>query len=192
MRARDGGLAFTFALILPLAYALHWYAGHRAYLGPLYLFETLALLLLGALFLLEQAPVAWRRGLLLVMVSTGGVVFFARWGLILQESNLRSAPQRAVADRLQSDSDAVVFLPKKFGGSKEKAFKYWTPSRPQQVHEGGPLILRTTGRLSGQKLIQELGLQDRIYFRFVPSELGTDGGTLEEWQPNATATPPSR
>ena len=182
LRARDGGLAIAFSVLLPLAYALHWYAGHRAYLGPLYLFESLALLLLGTMFLLEQAPTAWRRGLLLVMVSTGGVVFLARWGLVVEESNLRSAPQSVVAEEFESDDNAVVFLPKKFKGSKEKGFKYWTPSRPTEIADGGPLILRTTGRLTPQRLITELGLQGRSFYRFVPGETAEDAGSLEEWQ----------
>jgi hypothetical protein len=191
LRTRDGGLAIAFSVLLPLAYALHWYAGHRAYLGPLYLFETLALLLLGTMFLLEQAPTEWRRGLLLVMVSTGGIVFFARWGLVVEESDSRSAPQRAVAERLNSDSNAVIFLPKKYKGLKEKGFKYWTPSRPTEIADGSPLILRTTGRLTPLRLIQELGLQDRSFYRFISSEDGTDG-TLEDWRATTTQANPPR
>jgi hypothetical protein len=192
LRVRDGGLAITFAVILPAAYALHWYAGHRAYLGPLYLFETLGLLSLGAFFLLEQAPVAWRRGLLLTMVSAGGAVFSARWSLVVEESHLRSAPQSVVAERLEEDSNAVIFLPKKFQGSKEKGFKYWTPSRPTTITDGGPLILRTTGRLTPQRLIQDLGLQEHKFYRFIPGQSADDRGTLEPWQPTSTQANPPR
>ncbi|MCP4092388.1 MAG: glycosyltransferase family 39 protein [Planctomycetes bacterium] len=192
LRARDGGLAIAFSIVLPLAYALHWYAGHRAYLGPLYLFESLAMLLLGAMFLLEQAPKAWRRGILLVMVSAGGAVFLPRWGLVVEESTLRSAPQTAVVENLDSDSNSVIFLPKKFQGSKEKGFKYWTPSRPTSIAGGGPVILRTTGRLTPQCLIQELGLQGRELYRFIPGESSEDPGKLESWQPASTQVNPPR
>lgn len=178
LRQRDGGLVFVFALLLPAAYSLHWYAGHRAYLGPLYLFETLGLLLCGLLFLLDQAPVKWRNSLLLAMVSLGGVVFAFRWGLINEESQLRSAPQRAVAEILGDETNAVIFLPKKYQGSKEKAFKYWTPSRPQDLDTGSPVILRTSKQLTPARLVAELGLAERPLYQFAPNANGTVNGSL--------------
>jgi hypothetical protein len=178
LRQRDGGLVFLFALLLPAAYSLHWYAGHRAYLGPLYLFETLGLLLCGLLFLLEQAPLKWRNALLLAMVSLGGVVFAFRWELINEESQLRSAPQRAVAEILGEESNAVIFLPKKYKGSREKAFKYWTPSRPQDLAGSGAVILRTSKQLTPAALVAELGLQERPLYRFEPNVNGTVNGSL--------------
>jgi|FLOH01.1.fsa_nt_gi hypothetical protein len=179
LRARDGGLSFLFALLLPCAYAFHWYPGHRAYLGPLYLFETLALLLCAALFLLEQAPAQWRHSFLLAMVSLGGVAFAARWQLIAEESQLRSNPQRMVAEQLSQHANAVVFLPKKYMGSKEKALKYWTPSRPLDLAAGGPVILRTTNELTPARLVQGLGLEGRQLYRFIPNQDGLATGILE-------------
>ena len=178
LRQRDGGLVFLFALLLPAAYSLHWYAGHRAYLGPLYLFETLGLLLCGLLFLLEQAPAKWRNGLLLAMVSFGGVAFAFRWQLIVEESQLRSAPQRAVAEILGEETNAVIFLPKKYQGSRERGFKYWTPSRPQDLHAGGAVILRTTRELTPARLVAELGLEGRPLFQFQADVNGTVNGSL--------------
>ncbi len=182
LRKRDGGLGFAFAILLPLAYSLHWYAGHRAYLGPLYSFETLALLLCGLMFLLEQAPPKWRNGLLLAMISLGGAVFAFRWELVNQESQLRSLPQRVAIDTLGSESTAVVFLPKKYQGSKERAFKYWTPSRPQDIEGGGPIVLRTTKALTPARLVYELGLEGRPLYRLVPNASDPVSGSLEPLQ----------
>ena len=110
----------------------------------------------------------------------------------MEESHLRSAPQSVVAERLEEDSNAVIFLPKKFQGSKEKGFKYWTPSRPTTITDGGPLILRTTGRLTPRRLIQDLGLQEHKFYRFIPGQSADDRGTLEPWQPTSTQANPPR
>lgn len=188
LHTRDGGAALLLSVLLPLAYALHWYAGHRAYLGPLYAAESLALLLLGLLLLLEQAPIPWRRGLLLAMVSCGGVVFTMRWGLIQEESFARSAPQRVAAAETDPEARAVVFLPVKYRGSKELAFKYWTPSLPSDLDGTAPLILRTTRQMSPQRIVQWLGLEGRPLYGYVPNEDAPLGGYL---QPLQFTPPPS-
>ena len=195
LRKRDGGAAILLATLVPLAYSLHWYAGHRAYLGPLYAGETLALLCLGLLLLLEQAPVAWRRGLVLAMISCGGVVFVTRWDLIQQESFDRSGPQRVAAAEAEPGVGAVVFLPTKFEGSKEKAFKYWTPSSPEDLQGGDPIILRTTRRLTPQLLVRMLGLEGRRLYGFRPDAELPLGGMLQELDltdPTQPQVPPSR
>ena len=178
LRARDGGFTLLFALLLPLAYAFHWYPGHRAYLGPLYLLETLPALLLALLFLLEGAPQPWRRGLLGTMTMAGIFLFAARWPLIQEESQLRSAPQRVVAEQLGTPQRSIIFLPPKFDGRKEKAFKYWTPSRPQAILDGGTVILRTTGYWTPQRIRTVLGLEAWKAYRFEPVPNGLDGRVI--------------
>jgi len=116
------------------------------------------------------------------MVSLGGVVFAARWQLIADESQLRSNPQRMIAEQLSHATNAVVFLPKKYMGSKEKALKYWTASRPQDLTAGGPLILRTTRELTAARLVQGLGLEGRLLYRFIPNQDGLAEGTLEPFE----------
>ena len=190
LRKRDGGAAILFAIVLPLVYALHWYAGHRAYLGPLYAAESLAFLCIGLLLLMEQAPVAWRRGLLLAMVSTGGVVFTIRWDLIQTESFERSAPQRVVQAEAPPDAGAVVFLPLKYKGSKALGFKYWTPSLPSALDSSAPVILRSNQRMTPQRLVQWLGLEGRPLYGFVPAEETPLGGYLQPLNFNSEPQPP--
>lgn len=191
MRRRDGGAAILLATLIPLAYSLHWYAGHRAYLGPLYAGETLALLCLGLLLLLEQAPVAWRRGLVLAMISCGGVCFTVRWDLIQQESFDRSGPQRVAAAEAEPGVGAVIFLPLKFEGSKEKAFKYWTPSSPEAVQGTDPIILRTTRRMTPQLITQLLGLEGRRLYGYLPDAELPLGGMLQDLVLTAPEEQPS-
>lgn len=179
LRKRDGGAAILFAIVLPLAYCLHWYAGHRAYLGPLYAAESLAFLCLGLLLLMQQAPVAWRRGLLLAMVSTGGVVFTIRWDLIQTESFDRSTPQRVMHAEAPPDAGAVIFLPAQYKGSKTQGYKYWTPSSPSELDSKAPILLRTSLRMTPQRLVQWLGLEGRPLYGFVPAEETPLGGYLQ-------------
>jgi hypothetical protein len=63
LRRRDGGAALALAALLPLAYSLHWYPGHWAYLGPLYSYEVLGFMTIGALHVLDAAPPRWRAAL---------------------------------------------------------------------------------------------------------------------------------
>jgi len=178
LRSKDGGFALSMSFLLPLAYALHWYPGHRAYLGPLYAFETLGLLLLGLLALLQTASSRHRGALLLAMTAAGGVVFALRWPLIEEEAQARSMPQRVMAR--EAPAGAVVFLPPKRLGSKELAFKYWTPSLPSDLlHPERPLLLRTNGRLTPSRLVEALGLQGRPLFRLVPDPEDQGRGHLE-------------
>ncbi len=179
LRLRDGGVAILLSLLLPAVYSLHWYAGHRAYLGPLYAAESLGLLCLGFLFLLEQAPPRWGDGLVAVMVLGGLAMFANRWSLIASESHARSGPQRLVQTQLPANQKAVVFLPVKNQGSKEKAFKYWTPSLPSELQQDAPLILRTTRRMTPQKIVALLGLGEYPLYGYVPQPGLAEGGILQ-------------
>jgi len=190
LRKRDGGAALLFSALLPAVYALHWYAGHRAYLGPLYAAESLAFLCLGLVLLLEQAPVNWRRGMLLGMVSCGGTVFAARWGLIQEESFERSAPQRVVRAEAPPDAGAIIFLPNQYQGSKEKAFKYWTPSLFSDLASPAPVILRSNRRMTPERLVRWLGLEGRPLYAYEPSEDAPLGGYLRPLQLSAESPPP--
>jgi len=190
LRKRDGGAAVLFAVLLPAVYALHWYAGHRAYLGPLYAAESLAFLCLGLLLLMEQAPVAWRRGLMVGMVSCGGIVFTLRWSLIQEESFERSAPQRVVQAEAPPDAGAVIFLPLKYQGSKTLGFKYWTPSLPTDLDSNAPIILRSNRRMTPERLVRWLGLEGRPLYGYVSSEDAPLGGYLQPLQLNAEPPQP--
>ncbi len=160
MRSKDGGIAFFAAVLLPAAYALHWYAGHRLYLGPLYVIETLPLLTIGFVYLISACPERIRRALPLAMVSFAGIMFVSRFNLIQLESVQRSEPQIAIA-KADLPQRSVVFLPPTKNGNREKAFKHWTPSRPSDLHGEGVVILRTTRRLSPEVLTSRLNLGDR-------------------------------
>lgn len=177
LRQKDGGFAFSVALLLPLAYALHWYPGHRAYLGPLYAFESVGFLLLGLLAFGRTLPTRQGNALLLTCLACGGAVFTARWPLIHQESQARSMPQRVAQ---QAPAGAVIFLPPKREGRKELAFKYWTPSLPQELEDPqAQVILRTSGRFPAARLVQDLGLEGRPMYFLRPDPEDSSKGSLE-------------
>jgi hypothetical protein len=125
-RHADGGSAFAFTILLPLAYAAHWYPGHWAYLGPLYCFESLGFLVLGFLLLLKDAPAAWRKNFVLAAIAWGGVVFAIRLQPMSDQAYQRSIPVR-VAETMPDDS--VLMLPHLDNKQMhERTLKEWTPS----------------------------------------------------------------
>jgi len=169
LRKRDGGSGLLVAVLLPVAYAFHWYPGHWAYLGPLYCLESLGLLLLGTLHLLDSLSEGWRRSFFWVAVLAGAALFGVRYGDIREQALLRSAPQRA-AQAAGVPRRAVVLLPWFADPARrERSFKFYTPSRnpreeqPCFVREG-PDPDRT------REALQRLGLGGRPVFRFVPGD----------------------
>jgi hypothetical protein len=160
LRVKDGGVAIAAAVILPLAYSVHWYAGHRLYLGPLYVVETLPLLTIGFVFLLRECPERIRRALPLAMLSFAGIMFVSRFNLIQLEAVQRAAPQIAILKQ-ELPPRSIVFLPPTKNGSREKAFKHWTPSLPSELSGDGIVVLRTTKRLTPEVLVERLNLNGR-------------------------------
>jgi hypothetical protein len=125
-RRTDGGSALAFTILLPLAYAAHWYPGHWAYLGPLYCFESLGFLVLGFLLLLKDAPEAWRKNFVLAALAWGGVVFAIRLQPMNEQAYQRSIPVR-VAETMPDES--VLLLPHLDNQQMhERTLKEWTPS----------------------------------------------------------------
>ena len=170
-RRRDGGSAVAFAVLLPLAYSLHWYPGHWAYHGPLYLYETLGLLLIGALALLDDAPPRWRRALPLAAVIAGPVLFLWRFQLVEDQANLRARPQLAAAE---APPGSVILYSRPLVPSPppdEDPGKLYTPSLPPFA-DGQTVFLRELR--TPQKTLEalrELGLAGRPVFRFLPGDL---------------------
>jgi hypothetical protein len=172
LRARDGGAALIFAAIGPIAYSFHWYAGAGEYLGPLYCFEALGLLVLGMLHLLEPAPAAWRRGLLAAALLAGPVAAGFRWSAIEHESLRRSAPERAAAT---APAGAVIFL-LPAGGNRmdDLSLRLWTPTRPS-ADPAVPMILRALPEITQSEMLERAGLAGRDAYRFAPNESATGG-----------------
>jgi len=112
-------------------------------------------------------------------VSTGGVVFTIRWDLIQTESFDRSTPQRVMHAEAPPDAGAVIFLPTQYEGSKTLGYKYWTPSSPSELDSKAPILLRTSHRMTPQRLVQWLGLGGRPLYEFVPAEETPLGGYLQ-------------
>lgn len=167
LRARDGGAALCFALLGPLAYSFHWYQGHKAYLGPLYCYESLGFLLCGALALLQAAPERWRRGFVLAAIFAGPVAFAFRFAALQELSDIRSAPQRAAR---AAPPGAVVFVaPGSRGSAGDIAVKYYTPSRPTSDPQA-VLLLREPASQPLPQVLRRAGLEGRPVFRFVPDE----------------------
>ena len=168
MRIKDGGVAIAAAIVLPVVYSLHWYAGHRLYLGPLYVVETLPLLTIGFVFLLQAAPEKVKRALPLAMLSFAGIMFVTRLDLIQLEAVQRAEPQIAI---LKQDIPprSVVFVPSKKNGDPNKAFKHWTPSRPGDLLTDAVVVLRSSKRLPPGKLVRDLGLQGRNLYNYDPA-----------------------
>ncbi|RMH02588.1 MAG: hypothetical protein D6702_08495 [Planctomycetota bacterium] len=177
LRRRDGGAGLALAVLLPFAYAFHWYSGHWAYLGPLYAFESLGLLLIGALVLLEQAPPAWRRALPLAAVVAGPVLFLVRFRLAEDQARERWRPQAAAA---AAPADAVVLIPRPpLAVDPGKLFLPDLPPFPADR----PVILRelsTPGRT--RAALAELGLGDRPVLRFLPGTLPEED-LLQPYEP---------
>lgn len=165
LRSRDGGAAFLFALGLPLAYALHWYPGHWAYLGPLYGYESLALLLIGLGALLARAPRAWAKNLALALAAWGAIAMVPRYGLIQEQMQVRSAPERVAATMQQ---DSVLLLPwVAVPTMQEFGMKHWTPSRAPA--QGRVAIVRELPDPSlTRRALAALGLEGRPIFRLSP------------------------
>ena len=168
MRIKDGGVAIAAAIVLPVVYSLHWYAGHRLYLGPLYVVETLPLLTIGFVFLLQAAPEKVKRALPLAMLSFAGIMFVTRLDLIQLDAVQRAEPQIAI---LKQDIPprSVVFVPSKKDGDPNKAFKHWTPSRPGDLLTDAVVVLRSSKRLPPEKLVRDLGLQGRNLYHYDPA-----------------------
>ncbi len=179
-RRADGGAAFLFALLLPLAYAFHWYPGHWAYLGPLYCFESLGLLLLGFLALARDMPPRWSRGLLLAMLSWGVLHYVIRLNEVRDHSELRAAPQLVAA---QMENHSVLLLPYLAHPLlHEPTLKNWSPS-PHPGMERVAILRELDTPAKTSRLLRELGLDDRSVYRLSPLDQRDDQGLLYEALP---------
>jgi hypothetical protein len=177
-RNLDGGFGIAFIILLPLAYAFHWYPGHWGYLGPLYGFETLGVLVIGSLLLLQSAPPIWRKSILLAAISWGPLLFVMRVPALAEQAMFRSAPQRAAA---QAETGSLVLLPwVEQAGIREKGLKLHTPSKPPFENQRVVIIRQGPNPETTERAIQELGLiaRKRYIFEFD----GTLSGNLRPIQ----------
>ncbi len=170
LRQHDGGAGLIFMAAGLVAYAFHWYPGHYGYLGPLYGFEALGFLTLGAIALLANAAPRWRAGFLGAALLAGPTAFAFRWDVLERESDLRSAPERAAAGA--PPGSVILLIP--FGNSRQDdpSLKYWSPSRPTQDPRQ-VLLLRAPDTRQARRLLEETGLAGRPVFVFRPE--GRDG-----------------
>jgi hypothetical protein len=172
LRARDGGAGFVFALGLPVVYAFHWYPGHWAYLGPLYCYESLGLLLIGFLALLERAPAAWGKNLVLALASWGVIVAVPRLELIHEQGQLRSAPERVAATL---EGEAVLLLPYvAVPAMQEHGLKFWTPSR-RPADERVAIVRELANPDHTRRALGVLGLAGRPIYRLSPRTSAQEG-----------------
>jgi hypothetical protein len=175
LRARDGGTALVFAPLGLLAYSLHWYAGHKFYLGPLHCYESLGFLLCGALVILEAAPERWRRGIVLAAACAGPIAFAIRFDSMLELSALRSTPQRAA--RATPPGSVIVFGAIERSVDDDPCDKYYTPSKPPRRADESVLVREPVRQPLHDALIRA-GLDGRPVFRFV-ADPGLRSGRLE-------------
>lgn len=179
LRARDGGAALLFAVLGPLAYSFHWYQGHKAYLGPLYCYESLGFLLCGALLVLQAAPQRARHAFALAAICAGPAAVAFRFGEIREASDLRSAPQRAARE---APPGAVILYPRGLRSPQDNlTVKYYTPSRPPRNASDRVFIHEPRDQALGPAL-QQAGLSGRPVFRFVP-DADLRNGHLEPVNP---------
>ncbi|NQU50281.1 MAG: hypothetical protein HQ519_16645 [Planctomycetes bacterium] len=171
-RQRDGGAAAVFALLLPAAYALHWYPGHWGYLGPLYCLESLGMLVVGFLLLMQDSPKAWRNNLVLAVVAWGAILFVLRLQPLQEQVDLRAIPERVAVEMAD---DSVLLLPYFENPTMaEPTMKYWTPTRKPAAQRVA--IVRELPTLDSTKIaLEALGLEGRAVFRLTPSEQGIAG-----------------
>ena len=163
MRRKDGGFALLFAILLPTGYALHWYSGHRGYLGPLYAYETLGGLSLGAAILLSKMGPRWGRGLVAGAFVSSLVLFVHRLDYASEVSDLRMAPWHAAEARDTLPANAVILLP-----SGPGAGKWLLPSHsPFEKQEW--VFLRTYAtNAETLAMLEAMHLAERPRYRFVP------------------------
>jgi len=180
LRRRDGGSGLLLAILLPVAYAFHWYPGHWAYLGPLYCLESLGLLLLGVLHLLGSLSEGWRRSVFWCALLSGAALFCVRYRSIREQAFLRSAPQRT-ARAAGIPPQAVVLLPWFADPARgERSFKFYTPSRHPRDEQ--PCFVREQPDAARtREALQRLELGGRPLFRFIPGE--GDSGRLVPYAP---------
>jgi len=171
-RKRDGGAAAVFALLLPAAYALHWYPGHWGYLGPLYCVESLGMLVVGFLMCLQAAPKAWRNNLILAVVAWGAIAFVVRLVPLKEQVNKRALPERVAA---QMADNSVLLLPYfENPAMAEPTMKYWTPTR--RPAEQRVAIVRELPTLElTSRVLGALELSDRSVFRLTPDQSAAGG-----------------
>jgi hypothetical protein len=181
VRRRDGGAGLAFVVLLPLAYALHWYPGHWAYLGPIYGAEGLGLMIVAALAALEDAPEGWLRSLPPLALAAGVALFVYRFPFVHEQAEKRAAPQAAAASA-DLPEEAVVLLPWFHNRERhERSMNRYTPSRPP--FSDGIVFLRQLERKARTRAaLDAFGLAGRPVFRFVPDEEGV-GGRLEPYDP---------
>jgi len=158
LRARDGGSMLAFALLLPGAYALHWYPGHWGYAGSLYAYESLGFLVLGLVGLLGEFSAPWRRGLVLAACVGALALVPYRYALLRKQSLLRATPARAAA---AAPAGAVVLLP--FDGGSH--LKDWQPSRPPFGPDQTVLVQELPDVADTRAALEQLGLAVRPVYR---------------------------
>jgi hypothetical protein len=179
LRRSDGGAGLALLLLLPLAYAFHWYPGHWAYLGPIYGFEALGLMIVAALVLLEDAPEGWSRSLAPLAVAAGVALAIYRFPFIQAEAEQRAAP-RTAAVAAGLPEGAVVLLPWFHNPERqERSRMRYTPSRPPFSDVSEIVYLRELGRAAHTRAaLDTLGLADRPIFRFLPGLVEGSGHLL--------------
>jgi len=181
LRRRDGGSGLAFVLLLPLAYAFHWYPGHWAYLGPIYAFEGLGLLIVAAVAALEDAPDGWLRSLPPLALAAGVALFVYRFSFIQEQAEKRVAPQTAAVSA-ELPEDAVVLLPRFHNRERyERSMNLYTPSRPP-FPDGIVYLRQLERRARTRAALDAFGLAGRPVFRFVPDEAGV-AGRLDPYDP---------
>ncbi len=180
-RKRDGGAGAMFALLLPMAYALHWYPGHWGYLGPLYCIESLGMLVVGFLMCMQQAPKAWRNNLILAVIAWGAVLFVVRLVPLQEQVDKRGVPERVAAEMADQ---TVLLLPYfKNPAMAEPTMKYWTPTR-NPAEQRVAIIRELPNPDLTARVVQALGLEGRTVFRLTPvtsseSETGYEAVQVE-------------
>jgi hypothetical protein len=181
IRRRDGGAGLAFVVLLPLAYSLHWYPGHWAYLGPVYGFEGLGLVIVAALAALEDAPRGWLRSLPPLALAAGVALFVYRFPFIQEQAEKRAAPQTAAVSA-DLPEEAVVLLPWFHDPQRwEQSMNLYTPSRPP-FSDGVVYLRQLRGKARTRAALEAFGLAGRPVFRFVPDEAGI-GGRLDSYDP---------
>ncbi len=168
-RVVDGGAGIAFLVLLPLTYSFHWYPGHWAYLGPLYLFETSGILLLGLAAMIQKMPAAYRSSALFAMLVCGLLMGGRHFDVLANQSRERFAPIDAASQQTligEFEPQSVVFI---------TDMKKHTPTRPQFDEAGrmifpenGPVFLRPTASSTQEQtqILTELGLNDRPVYLF--------------------------
>ena len=116
----------------------------------------------GFVFILEQAPTRWARGLPCAALAWGLICFLANLTALEAHSTKRAVPSFVAVE--QAPNNAVILLP-----ASNEGVKHWVTSRWPFKSDQPVMIREQRNFVATIESLERLGLTNRPVFRFVPA-----------------------